>query len=243
MKLELDQFNSEIFGFNMGNVVEIDTNITLDSIDEVLFCAKKEGYKNLIAKVNTSDKSVLNCFIKKGFIIADTQIMYELKCNGQIAKGIQDTNSNILYREKIVEDVNQIMSIARTSFVLDQFHSDEALNKESSDRYYEQWAENSCNGFADKVFVLAQSNKIIGFITLNINKDTAMVGLAAISNENRGKGLFNILIINTLQYLEKIGIHFLNYGTQLCNAPVLKTMARFGGVPISSNYVLHMMLY
>lgn len=137
------------------------------------------------------------------------------------------------------------MNIARNSFVLDQFHSDENLNDDMCDRYYEQWAKNSCKGFADEVNVLAIDEVVVGFITLDYysedsGESKAVVGLAAIKGDYQGRGLFNILIDETLRLVNSKGFTWLYYGTQLCNFPVLNTMALFGGHPIECKQVLHL---
>lgn len=137
----------------------------------------------------------------------------------------------------------QIDRIARDAYSLDQFHSDEKLPSHLCDKYYVEWMNNSCDGFADKVMVLSHTDTIAGYITINYKEEnSAAVGLAAVGKQFQRRGYFTYLIEQTLRMLYKEGIEYLFYGTQLANKPVLRIMSKYSAIPVFSNHVLHLMI-
>lgn len=237
MNIVTDIFNSEIFHLKMGNIVDLDCDITEKDVLKLIKSGRTEQYQHLNVKIPSSRKQTLNIFSRNGFDLVDTQLMYCLRNSG---REVMQRSKSVSYREYVEEDKKWIVRIAESAYILDQYHSDTALDDSLCDRYYAEWSKNCCEGFADKVFVAVLPNdRIVGYITLDYKKDCAIVGLAAVDEEYRGKGYFTFLIENTLK---GIGDKCLYYGTQLANTPVLKTMGRFGGVVEYSNHVMHLRL-
>lgn len=234
MRIVIDEFNSQIFQKKIGNFLDIQNNISSQELERFISIANSQQYDFLFAKVNTNFLNATNIFLNANFILVDTQITYTLDC--QVNNTIDSTNG--LFRKFKQSDIQDIAKIAKTSFFSDQFHLDKKLDDQLCDKYYEQWAINSCNGFADDVFVLAKE-KVMGFITVHYHGDNATIGLAAISPEFQGKGLFYLLIKETICALHNKRKKVLYYGTQIGNIPVHKTLAKFKGVLTSSVYVLH----
>ena len=155
--------------------------------------------------------------------------------------GVLDTDI-ISYREYKNNDLEQVVNIAKTAYVLDQYHSDTALDNSLCDKYYSMWVKNCCKGLADNVMIAELAGNVVGYITLNYREKDAVVGLAAVDEKHRGKGCFTSLIRNTLIMLGNQGREMLWYGTQLANIPVLKTMGRFKGHIEYGNHVMHRMI-
>ncbi|GFI43555.1 dTDP-fucosamine acetyltransferase [Lachnospiraceae bacterium] len=243
MEVILDKFNTHIFHLKWGNVSGVKNSLTINEIDRLMEDATKDGFQNLIVKIDTGFKRAVNIFEDRKFQLVDTQMMYEIAVKPPIRADVPILIPNVIFREQRQEDVAKIVNIARNTFVLDQFHSDMALEKEDCDRYYGEWARNCCEGFADGVFVLTCDDVIAGFITIHFREPKkATVGLAAIDTKYQGNGFFHYMIEKTLDYLRDRECKTLFYGTQLCNQPVLRVMSKFGGVPLYSKHVFHRML-
>lgn len=257
MKIISDEFNSEIFGFKMGNILEAEENVTRTETKEIIRQGKNSGYRHLSIKIPTAYKRALSIFLMEGFRLVDTQILYNIDIqdimgNSNMLGDVRSIAETVDYQIHSNADTKSIMNISRTAFHLDQFHSNSLLPQDLCDKYYEQWAKNSCEGLADEVRVLSlkDCDRIVGYITLNYGTayeaisicQTAAVGLAAIDKDYQGRGFFSYLIVKTIEMLANRGIRFVTYGTQLANQPVLNVMGHFGGIPIASNHVLHLML-
>lgn len=76
MKLITDNFNSEIFGIKMGNIIDpIDNS---ENIENLIDFARLHGYQHLNVKVPIHEKVMTNNFLRFGFDLVDTQVMYKI---------------------------------------------------------------------------------------------------------------------------------------------------------------------
>ena len=224
MQLILDKFNTEIFGIKMVNLTDLDTIVTNKDVEDIIALAVEKKYENICVKIDTGEKYLTNLFLYNGFELVDTQVMYSIPVH--LYNFYKGKVSGYFIKKYQNDSVEQIKKIARMAFKFDRFHSDPFLPTEKSDMYYERWAENLCKGLADEIYA------------------TATVGLAAIKPDYQGKGLFTYMISEVISSLKtKTGIEYLHYGTQLSNIPILRTMAKFGGVILYSNHVLHKMVF
>ena len=78
MKIVLDEFNSDIFGIKMGNIVEILSDEQIEDVNSLVEDALKQGYNHLNVKMAVSDKRTTNIFLGQGFELVDTQLMYSI---------------------------------------------------------------------------------------------------------------------------------------------------------------------
>lgn len=241
MRVMTDKFNSDIFGIKMGNIIDVSLCCTSEDVRQLIEQATLEQYKHLNVKVNSKDKVSTNAFLQNGFELVDTQLMYCIRTNDYLVNGTR--GEKVHFRKYQEGDKEQIINIAKTSYAIDQYHSDLGLDNDLCDIYYSEWIKNCCDGLADKVMVaVLPNNKVIGYITLDYQENQAVVGLAAVQGCFRGRGFFTFLMDNTLRMLYKENIKWLFYGTQLSNIPVLKTMGHFGGFINYSNHVMHFMI-
>ena len=81
MKIAYDEFNSEVFGMQMGNIVDYLSPLSKENVRGIVKNAKDVGYRHLNVKVPTEDKITTNSFLNFGFNLVDTQLMYCLKTN------------------------------------------------------------------------------------------------------------------------------------------------------------------
>lgn len=237
MDIYLDTFNSKIFNIKMGNIVGISPDA--NELKSLISLSKKQGYDHLSVKIPTQNKEITNIFLKEDFDLVDTQLLYCIPTNNFL---VNNSNDKFLFREIDESDFEHVIKIAEMSYVLDQFHSDSNLDNSLCDKYYSEWMKNCCNGLADQVMIIELNNVAVGYITLNYLSDGVYVGLAAVDEKYRGIGCFSNLINYTLKHLYNKRYDKLYYGTQLSNVPVLKTMGKFNGYIVSSNYILHKML-
>ena len=241
MKIEKDVFNSGIFGINMGNIIEYSPEDSNKEISETIQKSCVEGYDHLAVKIAADNNRLVNCFLGEGFYIVDSQVTFVIDVHLMGAE-LQKHNKNttVSFHEIANErEKNFITTISKKAFTNDRFHSDFFLPKERANQYYMKWSNNCCEGLSDKVYVLTMNDKLIGYITLSFEEKNAIVGLAAITPEFRGKGMFSELIKHTIGELFDSGKERLFYGTQLSNSPVLSTMRGVDGRVFRCNHVLH----
>lgn len=76
MKILYDKFNSEIFQMQMGNIVDYPQELGTALLQQTVDRALDEGYGHLNVKVPVNYKRGGNVFLKFGFELVDTQLMY-----------------------------------------------------------------------------------------------------------------------------------------------------------------------
>lgn len=234
MKVIKDIFNSEIFNIQMGNVVEVDSS----SVCELVNKALEDNFDHLTVKIPTSEKKIVNEFLKSGFIITDTLVEYVFLFG---KSELPNMNHRVILRDFREEDITDLMDISRVAFTYDRFHSDEKLDNTLCDKYYEQWIYNSCNGFADKVIVAEYEGKPVGFTTGRLYQDDKLghLVLSAVSDKCRGLGIYTSMIYEGVKWLKQYDyLDGLLVGTQINNLAVQKAWIKLGFTIYGSEYVL-----
>lgn len=236
MIVKQDIFNSEIFKMKMGNITLEKDDIHLD--DSFIDDCKKEGYEHISVKVPTPNKKLLNEFLKEGFYLTDTLFEYVYYFDG---RKMPEINHKTILRDYKESDLEGLMAIAKGSFDFDRYHSDENLDNELCDKYYETWIYNSCHGFADKIIVSEFNNEVVGFTTgkADHNEELGHLVLSAVSSKYRGLGIYTSMIYEGVKWLEKEGFKGLVVGTQINNIAVQKAWIKLGFTVLDSEYVLH----
>lgn len=245
MRIVIDRFTSKAFGIKMGNIEYEDSShsISPDDIDKIISEAIAEGFSHLSLKIDFKEDRLKNFLLNRGFYLAGSQVMYQVNLdNIPEDDGLfQKPPHPLVFREIVgEEDILDIVRISRTAFKRDRFHSDPFLSPDKADVFYANWARSCCEGLSDKVFVLSTPDSgVIGYITISLDKGQAKVGLAAVDSKFRERGMFTLMISQTLYALKLLNIHDFYYGTQGTNTPVIKVMEKLNGEVYSCNHVLH----
>lgn len=252
VQVVLDKFNSEHFGFQMGNmsVKLTDGAINAEAVEEAITAgledARREGFRHLTCKMDTAFKPAVFALQKQEFLLVDTLMTYYF----DLRKG---TYPEITHRCELgdcrEEDVPRLKEIAKASFTFDRFHSDPVLPNELCDQYYEKWFENSWRGYADKIVVGYVDGVPVGFATAKYSKEEPYVHfvLAAVAAEARGNGVFSSIRWAEMQWAAKLAqenpqIQGVMDGTQINNLAVQRTWIKFGFTIQGSQYVFQRMI-
>lgn len=248
-KVERDEFNSKHFGLQMGNVTVCRirekgfNEKSACAVAEAINCARQNGFQHLSCRVDTSEKALARSFQQEGFQIVDTLVTY---CFRFEESKLPQVDSRCELRDCREDDIPQLRTIAGTSFRMGRFHSDPALSDDLCDRYYEQWFENSCHGLADKVTVACVDGTPVGFATAVCPREGeyARMGLIAVSEAARGKGIGAALELEMLRWSKKQitqrpKVQGFLHGTQIDNLAMQRILGRMKFLMHTSQYVFH----
>ncbi len=231
-----DEFNSEIFECNFGNIYEVSDELECKDISLII---NKSDYDFVSAKINAANQKSLYEFQKAGFYIVDCLVTYEFD-------SVKNNLKNMEYKFEFSSQISQtqvekLASIASKLFKIDRYHSDPNLNDALCDKYYYRWIENSFKGFADGCILPMYKGKIVGFTTYNVNnvdEDTSTMVLSGVDPKAQGMGVYGNMIHKgtkkLLEHSSKVRV-----GTQINNIAVQRTWQRLGYKLIEVNYVLH----
>lgn len=240
MEINLSELDRLRFG-----VITVKAKINCnDSVDDLIFQAKKINAKLLIIRLPTDCIALAQKLEISGAILTDTLVYFQKKSIEEYKIKLPTDYS---HSSAEVADSEEVERIALESFkgYFGHYHADPRLDRSDCDAVYSSWAKNSCskNGLADEIIVIKKSDEIAAFATLKITNDKCFEGvLFGVSPNHRGKGLhLKLMKISQNWGLNNGKKEFLT-STQITNVTVQKNWCRVGMEPLNSFYTYHLWL-
>lgn len=137
----------------------------------------------------------------------------------------------------------QVLDIARDSFVFSRFHQDPLIGKAAADGVKRAWVANCLAGNrGDALFVALREGQAAGFLASLVVADpsgeAAVVDLVAVGPRWQGRGVGGCLLDHFRQHYHGRCSGVL-VGTQINNAPSLRLYQARGFVVTGGHLVLH----
>lgn len=232
----ISDIDTERFGITTARVI----GITSKSLSPVLdFCFMKK-VKLLIARCDMSDLEAAQSMEKKGFLLMDTLVYYNLNLTKQdvpVEKGV------VLVRPIRVEEENAMIGVAKESFhgYFGHYHADPRLDKNKCDEAYTDWARKTFASRDSDNFLVGEMNgKIISFGVLRINKpDEGEMFLGGIHPDFQGQGIYHSFLCKAAKWCLARKVKKMIISTQLKNIPVQKVLIKFGFEISRGYYTYH----
>lgn len=198
--------------------------------------ARKQRYRLLTCRLETSDRVGNAVLPSLGFYLVDTTLLIELARRAtRMPAGVRlATAGDARELAKLSADA---FSDPKSSF--NRYLNDPHLSRKAVRDVYGVWAATSMAGpAADVTFVTEQRGKLTGFITLVLPKTdgVATVPLNAVVPEQRGKGLYGRLVAAALAHAWRHGAKKVRIRTQLQQLAVQRAWYRLGATPIGSTH-------
>lgn len=226
MKVSPLQWDSSFFGLRVAKA-EISSNL---DIEEIMNMHKYEYDLIYVFAQQTLTDETLQKFNGR---LVDNKVI--------LKKNVGDSESQLIiseYKEKEIS--KELYNLAIESGNHSRFKIDTRLPADSFERLYKTWINESVNGeFADKVYIYSHSNKIIGFVTVKIELEVGKIGLIAIDESYRGKGVGKQLIYKVESYLKEEDVKILTVATQKNNSAAMKFYQNIGFKEFESTLIYH----
>lgn len=155
---------------------------------------------------------------------------------------IEEDCKKVNLSEYKLEDNEQLKKLAFQSGIYSRFKRDRNFTKNEYEKLYTKWIEDSINKLiADNIIVYKDNfNEYKGFITVKHKMDFAEIGLIAVDELSRGKGI-GAALLNYVNNLTKLaGLKKIIVTTQFENIPAMKLYERAGYKIISKKYIYHL---
>jgi GNAT superfamily N-acetyltransferase len=233
----LSPLEEERFGIRTAWV----RNLKEESFSAVMdFCDQQQA-RLLVARCSAHDLRLVHKMEQSGFQLMDTLVYYRRNLAGIPA---MDEPSGIIVRPVRPGEERAVQSIAGDAFrgYQSHYHSDPRLDPVRCDQVYSSWALHSCTvpGVADQVLVAACDGVLVGFATLRMvtleEGEGVLFGVAPVA---RGKGIYRLFMIHSLDWCRQRGAKWMIYSTQVTNFAVQKPLVRLGFEPSAFFYTLH----
>lgn len=131
-------------------------------------------------------------------------------------------------RLALAEDLYRLRQIARTAFPLTRFYADPRLKDQACGELYEEWTRSLCAGAADIVLVAERDGAPVGYITVDLEDGNSEIGLIAVAEEYRGRGVGFELVASALDWAYSKEAKKMTVVTQGRNLSALRTFERSG---------------
>lgn len=184
---------------------------------------RSEGIRYLIARMHAADLTSIHALEQNGFELIDGIQTFSRRLDRTAEWRVE---GGYRIRRYEPQDLEEILAIARSSYVFDRFHMDAFLSREAADAVNERWVENSCLGrAADAVIVALEGSLPVGYVTAKIDSEAGQelgvrfgtIGMVATAPALRGRGVARAATCGALQWFAQQGVDVVEVGTQLCN--------------------------
>lgn len=228
MKIDLLEWDTRFFGKKTGSVNIDDAEINPANI----VSAAKELEFELLYLFSKKPRPELET---QGFALVDTKVTY--------GKTVSSAQSSIQLVNYTGEATQELISLALQSGWKSRFNTDKKLQHKYPE-LYTQWLTRSLSGeFADAVLVHYYENTIAGLVTSRIeNNCKGKVGLFAVAEEYRGKGIGKGMLLALENWYHKKGIVQSEITTQQENTAACKLYESTGYMVKDTSYVYHLHL-
>ena len=139
-----------------------------------------------------------------------------------------------------LHNYESLKKLALTSGIYSRFNIDKNFKNNEYLRLYSQWIKNAV--FKDKTLdiLIYQEKGICGFTTIEEKtKDLADIGLVAVSEKTRGKGIATKLIENSIKKAFQLGFKEIQVVTQSNNIPAMKLYEKCNFKINEITYIYH----
>lgn len=218
--IEYLEWDSNFFRKRIGKI-SIPNNYPYNSIETIINSAKSDSFE-LIYLFEESE-NIGDCINQLSDKLTDIKINFkkEIKHSHKLINNITVLDSDH------VDD--NILKLSYNSGQHSRFLTDPHFGKDSFEKLYKTWITKSVSReIADQVFVCKEADKIIGFITLKVGKNSGVIGLIAIDDSYQGRGIGKELVFACENYLHENNITNLEVATQNANKNAMNFYKKIG---------------
>lgn len=165
----------------------------------------------------------------RGFRLMDVRVTLErtMLFAGSSARLARDADTEVLTR------------IAQTAFTHTRFYKDPRLDDGRCGDLYAEWTRASCAGLADVVLVAERDGRVAGYVTANAEGDTSEIGLIAVADGQRERGVGADLVHGAADWARAKDAKRMTVVTQGSNVDALRTFERCGFRVANMQWWLH----
>ena len=224
-------WDSELFGYEIGKA-ELHSN---DNTDLETDLADSQKFKLTYV---FSDEEISY----RKYKLVDKKISFTRK-SGHISEDGTRAHFGIKIEKynSRVHDSSRVEQLALVSGVFSRFYLDKNFTSREYEKLYKIWIKKSLESQISYCTLLAlKDNEVVGFVTIGARKkNVSEIGLIAVDQTFRGKGVAKSLIINAVGEVYESGDSYINVSTQEDNTPAMKLYASLGFKPVSKKYIYH----
>jgi len=205
------KWDTKFFGYKIGQISISDNK----SFSPLMLEKSVNDYK--LVYVLSTGKIDMN-----GLKLVDKKVIFQQKTsikdnlNKNVSSKIESFNEG-------VHDYESLKKLALSSGINSRFKIDKNFKNNEYTKLYNQWINNAV--YKDKALDILtyREKEILGFTTIEKkSKYLAVIGLVAVSEQERGKGIASKLIESSINRAFELGFETIQVATQFENIPAMR---------------------
>ncbi len=231
-------WDSDKFGYK---VVQIDKFSDLSNLQSILNSLRDASVKLAYVFVNTNDIYKNECALSSGSVLVDTKVMYTKSLQSIEIENSNDINISI-YSNVTIND--QILHLALESGEFSRFRTDPHFKNCEFENMYTEWISRSVSGdISFRVLIYKNiEQQILGFATLQREKNIGRIGLFAVGKQHRRQGIGKKLIQRVFTDFRDMNITEVRVATQKNNIAACNFYTKQGFDILSEQNIYHFWL-
>jgi ribosomal protein S18 acetylase RimI-like enzyme len=219
LSLEFLPFDTNFFGVKCGKVSFGANDFSKDSATNLIFHAKKERYRHIVAKVSGDWAHAGELLREAGFSF----IVESIELKKDVLSGCELPEDVFVYTEG---ENDRLVALTQEAFsAKTRFHLDGTFPPEKATQLHERWIINLVNDPNILVLVHRVDGIITGYITINCQSSDAQkghIGLFAVDRRFSGRGIGSRLL-KSIESFDEFDLTTLWAMTESINQSAMQT--------------------
>lgn len=243
LSYELLPWDSNFFGFGVARLLT--NQAGKSNLAETLALLKTQNVRLVYWATDPESRETQDAAKQVGGLLVDKKITYMMPLS-PLSQTENDDEKNVEeYTEHSVTEELRVLAIAAGIF--SRFRVDPNIPREKFEALYMQWITASVEKkMADVVLVMRDHESVeqplLGFVTVGKKNDRGDIGLLAVAERARGRGVGTVLVHAAQQWQRAQGLAVGQVVTQGDNIAACKLYQRCGYAPERVDNIYHFWL-
>jgi dTDP-4-amino-4,6-dideoxy-D-galactose acyltransferase len=226
---EFLKWDSDFFGVRIARVTQ--SHLAAEELHSVTQWCRSQAIDCLYFLADSNDPHVTG--MAGHFKLTDIRVQFETPLGQRAVQPFE------LVRPFQEDDLDALRELARVSHRHSRFYYDGRFPVPKCDEFFGTWIQNSAAGWADAVFVAQWDGAPAGYISCHLSGSTGSIGLIAVDEKARGRGLGHALVETPLAFFQQRGMTRATVVTQGRNIASQRLYQRCGFLTESLHYWFH----
>lgn len=197
-------WDTAFFGFKTARLHTLRLNENI--VKYALNYCRNEGVDVLYYLSDCHDPLSVKLAEKYGFHFTDIRLTFGMNLKDYAPR---DVGNGFIIREVSLSDIPELRRIAAKSYIDSRYYFDQNYPLKTCEKFYSDWIEKSCRGFANKVFVAEMGGCTVGYITCDKKPDVesrrgcGRITLVGVDESAKGRDIGPSLVYKALNWFHE----------------------------------------
>jgi len=200
-------FGRKIARWSSGQFLPTDADAALEQ-------GRQEGVECVYCLISGEEQRSIRNAGGYGLTLVDVRLTFFIN----LGEWTESVRRGCETRSATTGDVPALKAIAAVSHEQSRFYADGHFSSSLCSLFYQIWIEKSCAGRSERVLVAVVDGVPVGYVTCDRGEGgVGQIGLLAVSEKVRGRGIGRQLIQDALAWFHAVGVGEVRVVTQGAN--------------------------